>query len=1208
MTNALSRILLIGTSLVALVSVGEGRAGAKPLCEVQDICAPQIVGKRLDDATTEKTDLGANTETTVAPMRNAPLFSVSVDGEHVAGTVVPKDLQRKADLALEAVDIQVKFDGLDVKPILNVSTFPVRKTYHVGDNIDFLASSNYPAWIAKSEIRLFKSGEEKTGQVAYVIPVSPLGAASWRMPKNVPSEMVYVLRVTDADGRFDETAPRALSLGSGAITPHESTGDAIAPGYGEDHTATRNIPVYGGAVTVYGRNVPNGNRVMALGEPVPVDNDNSFVMQRILPPGDHDVSVSVVGEEKHKKGFEFTRAINIPENDWFYVGLADLTVGKKFGSQGIEAVAPGEFADVYTKGRVAFYVKGKIKGRYLLTAAADTGEDSVQNLFKSLDAKDPKQFLRRIDPNDYYPVYGDDSTTIEDAPTRGKFFVRLAEGNNHVQWGNFKTEIKGTELLRNERALYGASGVYKSDGVTSFGEAQTQATAYVAQPGTLPQRDEHKGTGGSAYFLKHQDITIGSETVSVEIRDHVSGRVLSRRPLRYGQDYDFDYVQGLIILRQPLASTSSTGAVVQGNANDNFLVTSYEFTPVAGDVDGYVYGGRAQQWLGEHVRFGITAESEKTGGADQKLFGADIQVRKSERTFIEGEIANSNGPGFGLSSSADGGLTISNTATAGQPNKAANAVRVHARVAIDEIVQSGLKGDLDGYYDRTEAGFSSLGKQVTSNETNIGASAKVALSEKSSAEASFSQRDSDDGKHDLILNAQSQIALSDRWTFTPGITHTDSQQVSGANSGKRTDIGARATYAVDENSSAYVFGQATIDRTGTRHENNRIGIGGKTDITEKTDLGLEASIGSTGLGAAAKLDYKPTADDHYYLGYTLDPDREYAGSFPSILQGTDLGTIVAGTNHAYNERLSVFSEANSDFFGVRRSLTQTYGVKYTPDDIWTYAGNFEFGDIWDNTINDTTHLKNSDFNRKAVSGTVAYRNGENFDAHLKGEFRHERSEDHTRDLNSYLLQTGMNVRTSDDWRLAARLDAVISDASVTTRSGKYIEGSLGYAYRPVENDRLNALFKYTFLYDLPGADQVSFGGTTSGPSQISNILSADVNYDLNAIFTVGGKYGFRIGETQDRAAGSPWLMSSAHLGVARIDMHVVKNWDALAEARVLWSPDTTTADFGLLAAIYRQMGDNFKIGIGYNFGHFSDDLRNISGDEHGVFINAIGKF
>jgi hypothetical protein len=104
-------------------------------------------------------------------------------------------------------------------------------------------------------------------------------------------------------------------------------------------------------------------------------------------------------------------------------------------------------------------VKGKIKGKYLLTAAGDSAEDDLDNMFRGLDAKDPRNLLRRIDPDDFYPIYGDDSTAIDDAPTNGKFYVRLDRGDSHVMWGNYKASITGNEFMRSDRALYGASGV-----------------------------------------------------------------------------------------------------------------------------------------------------------------------------------------------------------------------------------------------------------------------------------------------------------------------------------------------------------------------------------------------------------------------------------------------------------------------------------------------------------------------------------------------------------------------------------------------------------------------------------------------------------------------------------------------------------------------------------------------------------------------------
>jgi hypothetical protein len=1140
-----------------------------------------------------------------AEEKQAPV-SISVDGETVFGSSVPADEVRKTDVALDKVDIQVKFDGLEVKPVLNVSTWPVRRSYQAGEEINFLASSNYPAWIAKSEIRVFEKGREGEGSPLYRIKVLPEGAASWTMPADGPSDLVYVLRVSDSTGRFDETKPLSLARTSKAFAQHEPADKAVAPGYGEDRTAFRNIPIYGGSITVSGRNVPERHDVRVLGDGVPIDDDGAFVVQRILPPGDHNVDVAVFTGAN--EGLEFNRLVNIPTSEWFYVALADLTVGTRFGSDNIEDVKPGEFDDVYTKGRLAFYVKGKIKGRTLLTASADTGEGRLQDIFKGLDAKDPRQFLNRIDPDDYYPVYGDDSTMVEDAPTRGKFYVRLERGDSRIMWGNFKTRITGTQFLRNERALYGANAIYRSERSTEFGERQTELNVYAAQPGTLPQRDVFRGTGGSAYFLKHQDVTSGSETVTVEVRDSATGQVLSRRSLRYGFEYDFDYIQGLIILTSPLASSTGTTGLQDGG--DQYLVVNYEFSPTATDADGYVIGGRAQQWLGDRVRVGVTAAQEKTGPANQKLYGADILLRHSERTFVEAEVAQSKGPGFGNSASADGGLTISDTATAGISGKAATAYRVQGQTALEEITDGSLKGSVGGYYERKQGGFSSLDEQVTATKRTWGVDGRVKLGERVEVRTRYDDLKSDDGKVARELIGDVAIGLGEHVTVTPVVKYSEKVTAGGlgTDDGTRTDVGGVVTYAWDEETAAYVLVQTTVSRSGDRDKNDRVGVGGKMPLTEKVGVSGEVSTGSTGFGAQAGVDYHPTADDHYYLGYKLDPDRASSGDMSSVLADDDLGVIVAGARHRFNEQFSSFAEDNYDIFGERRTLTQTYGVTYTPTAIWNVGGALEAGEIIDDTINSGTGLKNSDFDRIAASLSAAYHGENGVEGRIKGEVRFEDSEDDTRDRDSYLLGAGLNIQTTEDWRLLTSLDVVLSESATDSLDGEYVEGSLGFAYRPEKTDRLNALFKYTFLYDYPGVDQVTVNGTTSGPAQLSNILSTDVSYDLSKIVTLGAKYGVRIGETKDRTAGSSWVKSLTHLGIIRADLNIHDDWDALLEGRVMWNPESDSTDFGFLAALYRDIGENFKIGLGYNFGRFSDDLSDLTYDDHGIFINAVGKF
>lgn len=1120
-------------------------------------------------------------------------FAIKVDGALVTGTTLPTQAEAKG------TQIDVKFDGLGVTPMLNVSTVPMRATFKAGDEIKFTASLNYAAWIERGEIRISRRGDRKDSGLVQVIAVSDMAKAAWVMPDTGPAEMEYVLRVYDAEGRYDETLPLPLSRSTTDFETHSFGRNASAPGYSEDRTAIRNIDIHGGAITVHGRNVPQGHEVFVMGEPVPVDADGSFIVQRIMPQGTHEVDVKV---SKDGEGLDFSRVVSIPESEWFYVGLADFTAGKNFNSH-VEDLKPGDFTDdVYTRGRLAFYLKGKIKGRYLLTAAADTGEQKLKSIFKGLDEKDPRQFLKRLDPDDYYPVYGDDSVAIEDAPTKGKFYVRLEKGPSHVMWGNFKSNITGTKFLRHERALYGAQAVYRSAKPASDGGAKTAIDLHAAMPGTVPQRDVFRGTGGSAYFIKHQDVTQGSETVIIEVRNSVTGWVIERKTLTYGTDYDFDYVQGVVILKQPLSSSSGIGT-------ENYLVASYEYTPAARNVDGYVLGGRAQQWVGDHIRLGATALKENTEGADQTLYGADTHVRYSQGTWIEAEAAQSEGPGFGSTYSADGGLTLQDNASSGVANKKATAYRIESRIDLNDVAEN-AKGHISTRYEHQGKGFSSLEIDATETKRLMGADVEAEVGDGMKASASVSDEKLSGASQTTLALGKLAVKAGEQVTIEPygsyarktGATSTTAEQ------GQRADAGVKIIYNWDEDQEAFLFGQGTAVRTGTMVKDHRAGVGGTFRLAEKVKVKGEVSYGTQGPGANATISYEPTADDKYYIGYQLDPARDLASNWPFQLVGEDMGTIVAGARHRFNEQWLAYAEDNYDIFGVRQTLTQIYGVTYTPAAAWTITGGTEVGQVFDNTIDPTSGDKNPDFDRVALSLAVAYKSDNGIDGKIKGEYRIDDSEDDTRDMTAYLLQASLGVKMDDDWRAIASLDAVLNDATDSTRDGDYAEGSLGFAYRAAEGDRINALAKYTFLYDLPGKDQVSVDGNTSSPAQRSHIFSADASYDLTPQLTLGGKYGVRIGETRDRAAGSDWVDSQVHLGILRADLHVVHEWDLLLEGRVMWSPTTDEQDFGAIAAVYRHFGDNVKLGVGWNFGRFSDDLSDLSQDDHGVFINVIGKF
>ena len=74
----------------------------------------------------------------------------------------------------------------------------------------------------------------------------------------------------------------------------------------------------------------------------------------------------------------------------------------------------------------------------------------------------------------------------------------------------------------------------------------------------------------------------------------------------------------------------------------------------------------------------------------------------------------------------------------------------------------------------------------------------------------------------------------------------------------------------------------------------------------------------------------------------------------------------------------------------------------------------------------------------------------------------------------------------------------------------------------------------------------------------------------------------------------------------RSDIRFWENWELLVEARLLHMPDLDERRTGALTAISHYLGDHLKIGVGYNFTDFSDNLTDLSYDHHGVFINLTG--
>ena len=134
----------------------------------------------------------------------------------------------------------------------------------------------------------------------------------------------------------------------------------------------------------------------------------------------------------------------------------------------------------------------------------------------------------------------------------------------------------------------------------------------------------------------------------IEVRDKDSGIVLGVKTLTPVLDYDVDYLQGRILLAQPLSPTADDNLLVRSDSiggNPVFLVVRYEFTPGFDDPKALAAGGRMHFWFNDHVKIGVTASREEEEDIENSVGGADLTLRKSEQSWLKVETGRSKGPG-----------------------------------------------------------------------------------------------------------------------------------------------------------------------------------------------------------------------------------------------------------------------------------------------------------------------------------------------------------------------------------------------------------------------------------------------------------------------------------------------------------------------------------------------------------------------------------
>jgi hypothetical protein len=960
---------------------------------------------------------------------------------------------------------------------------------------------------------------------------------------------------------------------------------------GASNLRQQNIAIYGSRVRVVGQDIPKGMPIHINGQSFPIDAERKFAAEFLLPVGKHTFDVQTGdGPDSAHRALD----IDVTGKYFFMVGLADFTYSDNDISG---AMVPVGLADRYdstlTEGRLAFYLKGKIQGKYLVTAQADTTERDIEDMFQGFTDEDPRDIFRRLDPDQYYPVYGDDSGTYRDVDTQGKFYVRVDWDKNQALWGNFSTGLTHSEFSQYVRSLYGAAINWRSHGTNVLGEPQFQFRAFGSEAQNAPGHTEFLGTGGSLYYLKHSDLLPGSEHVTLQVRDPVTGRTETRTELVRGIDYEIDELQGRLVLTRPLMQivrdnlpTITRDEPLDGF--DNMLLVDYEYIPRGFDADQTTAGISGKAWVGDHFAIGGTYVDENRSGDDYTLGSVDLTLQAGHGTYLKVEQAHTRQEAAPIFYSDNGGLSFVRTNGAVFDGEdSGDASSVEARANFKELGWTSREWTVGAWWRDIDAGYSiaRFSRGYDTEEKGLEFAGQVTDDIRLSGRWSDAERGGE-SMEDANLMLEWRIGEDDR--LVGELRHVTENHFFGDAAG--TLAAVKYSHRFDNDFELYGVAQFTLDDDdGAYEDNDAFTLGGRYLFGNLSSLGAEVTQGDRGNSATVDAEYQMSPMHTLYAGYTYSTDTTEGDPLFSTRRPSGL---TLGQRWRVSNQVNLYNESQFLKENESSGIAHTFGMDFYPREGWNAGFTLQKGDL---------RSFEGQVDRRAISVNAGHTSPAS-SWNSKIEYRRDAGD---ADRTQWVSASRAMFKVNPDWRIAGRLNwSETEDQDNPALSAKFIEGNVGFAYRPVANDRLQVLGKYTYLYDLASFGQDSL----SEYDQRSNIFSLEGIWRINETFEVAGKAAYRKGEARIARGQGPWFNSTADFYAIQGRYELPFKWDALAEYRWLEVDQNSSQRHGWLVGLDRHIGENFRVGVGYNFTDFSDDLAQLDYEHEGWFLNVTGTY
>lgn len=792
------------------------------------------------------------------------------------------------------------------------------------------------------------------------------------------------------------------------------------------------------------------------------------------------------------------------DRPWTVVGFAAGTVGFNTLDERLEDLVDDD-DNINVDGRVALYAKGRVTGKWLMTLAYDTDKE-----------EDETDFAGIIDPRQYYTVYADRAEQRYDAASVRRLYLKLERPQFYALFGDYETGINEPELARYQRTFNGIKAEYRND--------QISALAFGADAANRFRREEIQGNGLSGpYALASRDILSNSERITLETRDRLrSDRIIERRELTRHIDYDIDYLAGTIRFSQPILSRGS-------GFDPQFIIAEYEVLGVGGrDLNA---GGRATyQSEDKKFKLGATFVHDEDETVKTDLLGIDARYRPNLKTEFRAELAATDNQAKTIGA-------LDGTPSAGDS----------AMAWLIEAEHHGSNFDVLAYVRRQSNGFG-LGQlnSVESGTRKFGIDTRVRITDDLSIAATgYQENFLTSGARRRAGTAEIEYR-SNKTAFRAGLTHAEDRLTDGSvNRSTLARLGATqklmdGKLELDAQTEFALGGQDESVDFPARHSftaryaiTDNIKLVGTYEIADGENIdartariGVDVSPwdGARVVASANQqeiTEFGPRTFAAYGLTQSIPLDEKWTVDFSldgnETIGGFDRSDVISPAQPV----------ASGGFLGSDGSLTEdfvavTAGTTFRSND-WSWVSRAEYRD------GDTTE-------RYGFTTAALKQIGEGSALGAVGSIFHAKDNSGTSTQVIEAEASWAHRPADSQWswleKLEFREDKVrgatagqsgpiggaplLVNGDVTSRR---IINSLSVNYTPIDED--DGIFteagEYSFfwgsryVFDRFGEDDVKGW---------SNVIGADVKFDLSDTIDIGAQATARIGNNFDSVAYS----------------------------------------------------------------------------------------